>query len=572
MKLNRKELEELKNSEHYSFVQGNKARYEKMFKVTVFVTILVAAAPLVILGAVFIHQYQKAFKADIIYPLKNQTSNNQGALKSFIDERYSALKFISKEKTFEEMSDKTNLAAVLRHLKDSFDGYIDLGVIDSEGKQVAYVGPYNLEGKSYAEQMWFNETVIKGDHISNVFMGFRGLPHFTLAVVKELGYGDFFILRATVSSDKLYNIIAAQKNLYGNDVFLINSEGVLQTPSKFNGEILEKWDFPVPVFSSDTEIIEKDINNEHYLIGYAYIENSPFILIEMIESKSVMSNWNSTRNNLIVFLSVSAVIVILVVLWGARRMINNIREYEFRLVKFLREISYTNKLATIGRLAAGVSHEINNPLSIINENAGIIKDILNVSADFEYREKIIKYSDSIVNAVDRCSRITHRLLGFAKRMDAQIDTINLKDLLEEVIGFVKKELQDRHIEVSLDSYSAAPIIQSDKGRLQQVLLNIVNNAIDAVPEGGKIELRIQKDKDFVNVFCKDNGIGIDEKDKQKIFDPFYSTKRDKGTGLGLFITYGIVRKLGGNITVESAPGEGSEFIIKLPFDYSEAAE
>ncbi len=572
MKLNRKELEELKNSEHYSFVQGSKARYDKMFKITVFVTILVAAAPLVILGAVFIHQYQKAFKADIIYPLKNQTSNNRGALKSFIDERYSALKFISKEKSFEEMSDKTNLAAVLRHLKDSFDGYIDLGVIDSEGKQVAYVGPYNLEGKSYAEQMWFNETVIKGDHISNVFMGFRGLPHFTLAVVKDLGYGDFFILRATVSSDKLYNIIAAQKNLHGNDDFLINSEGVLQTPSKFNGEILEKWDYPVPVYSSDTEIIEKDIENEHCFIAYAYIENSPFILIEMIESKSVMSNWNSTRNNLIVFLTVSSIIVILVVLWGARRMINNIREYEFRLVKFLREISYTNKLATIGRLAAGVSHEINNPLSIINENAGIIKDILNVSADFKYREKIIKYSDSIVNAVDRCSRITHRLLGFAKRMDAQIDTIKLKDLLEEVIGFVKKELQDRHIEVSLDSYSSAPIIQSDKGRLQQVLLNIVNNAIDAVPEGGKIDLRIEKDKDSVNIFCKDNGIGIDEKDKQKIFDPFYSTKRDKGTGLGLFITYGIVRKLGGNITVESAPGEGSEFIIKLPFDYSEAAE
>lgn len=566
MKINRKELEELKESEHYEFIQNNGTRYSNLFKIIVVVTILVAVAPLIVMALVYIYQYQKAFKQDILYPLNSQTTNIANTLNSFIEERYAALKFISKEKSFDEMSKKENLSSVLRHLKESFNGYIDLGVIDSKGNQISYVGPYNLEGKSYSEQMWFNETVIKGDYISDVFMGYRGLPHFTLAVVKELGNNDFYILRATISSDKLYSLISYQKILSANDVFLINKSGILQTPSKFNGEILTQWSMPVPSYTSDTEIIETNHNNKSFFLAYAYIQNSSFILIEMIESESVMSNWRSTRNNLIIFLSLSTVIIVIVIFWGSYRMVNYIREYEFKMIKFLREVSYTNKLATIGRLAAGVSHEINNPLAIINENAGIIKDILQISKNFDEKEKIIRYTTSIVNAVERCSRITHRLLGFAKRMDTQIDTINVKDLINEVISFVDKELQHRSISINIDSYSESPIIKSDKGQIQQVLLNLLNNALDAVNDGGSIEIKISKKEGKMRIACKDNGIGISKEEIQKIFDPFYSSKREKGTGLGLFITYGIVQKLGGNIEVESLPGVGSVFTVILPVE------
>ncbi len=572
MKLNKKDIDDIKSDEHYGLIQDNSARHNKLFRATVIVTILVAVAPLIIMAVVYIYQYQNAFKADIIYPLRNQTTNTRNALHSFIEERYSALKFISKEKSFDDLSDKNNLFSVLRHLKESFEGFIDLGVINSEGIQTAYVGPYKLEGKIYSEQMWFNETVIKGDHISDVFMGFRGMPHFTLAVIKELDNNDFFILRATISSEKLYTLIMSQKLLPSNDVFLINKEGILQTPSKYNGEILTKWSMPIPSYSSEPEIIETEYDNKNYFLAYSYIQNTPFILIETIESESVMSNWYSTRNNLIIFLSLSIVIVVIVIFWGSYRMIQYIKEYEFKMIKFLRNVSYTNKLATIGRLAAGVSHEINNPLSIINENAGIIKDVLSMSDDYPEKDRILKYTTSIMNSVDRCSRITHRLLGFAKRMDARIDTINVKDLVNEVLSFVYRELQHRSITVNVTSNTEAPIIQSDKGQLQQVLLNIVNNAVDAVNDGGQIDINIEKTEDKVNISCRDDGIGISREDMEKIFDPFYSSKREKGTGLGLFITYGIVQKLGGSIDVKSKPGSGTAFTVIIPVNYQKAEE
>jgi len=158
------------------------------------------------------------------------------------------------------------------------------------------------------------------------------------------------------------------------------------------------------------------------------------------------------------------------------------------------------------------------------------------------------------------------LLGFAKRMDTQIDTINVKDLINEVISFIDKELQHRSISINIDSYSESPIIKSDKGQIQQVLLNLLNNALDAVNDGGSIEIKISKKEGKMKIACKDNGIGISKEEIQKIFDPFYSSKREKGTGLGLFITYGIVQKLGGNIEVESLPGVGSVFTVILPVE------
>lgn len=559
----------MQHEENIDFARSDSAPYNKLFIVTVVLTSIVAIAPLITMAIVNIYQYQKAFKADMINPLTNQTTNTRNSLESFIDERYAALKFISKQETFEEISNQSNLSAILRHLKDSFDGYIDLGVVNSDGDQISYVGPYNLLGKNYSQQIWFNEAAIKGDYISDVFMGYRDLPHFTIAIVKDLPNNDFYILRATINSEKLYSIIMAQKLLPSNDVFLINKTGLLQTPSKYNGEILRKWEFPVPAYSSQTEVVEKMDGDANYFLAYSYINNSPFILIETTKSETVMSNWISTRNNLIIFLIVSIAVIVIVIVWGSYRMIKYIKRYEYKMISFLRNVSYTNKLASIGRLAAGVSHEINNPLSIINENAGVIQDILRFSEHFPAKEKILSHTKSIVKSVDRCSRITHRLLGFAKRMDAHIESVDIEAMMNEVIGFVNRDLQNRNIKVNVDSTADAPIIQSDKGQLQQVFLNIVNNAIDAVEDGGQINISISRDdNDKVKVKIKDNGVGISKADLEKIFDPFYSSKKEHGTGLGLFITYGIVQKLGGTIEADSMLGKGSTFIITLPSNFA----
>jgi two-component system NtrC family sensor kinase len=549
-------------------------RYRRLRRYSIILTSIVAITPLIIMAIINSHQYQKALKADMIYPISRQTSNTRRSLEAFIEERRAAMDLIIKEKSYEELYDHNKLANTLRHLKESIDGFVDLSLIDSKGNQVAYVGPYKLEGKNYQDQDWFHEVSIKGVYVSNVFLGYRDSPHFVIAVVQEKESGDYYILRATIDSEMLYRKILSQNLRPTSDAFLINQDGILQTPSIDHGKILQKSEFPVPPYSTRSEVTElEDFSDHPYILGYAYIDNSPFILMEVFRPETFLQNWFTFRNNLLWFLGISIILILIVIIWGSFRMVGKIREADFKRVKILHQIEYTNKMASIGRLAAGVSHEINNPLAIINESAGMIKDVLSVSNEFPMSDKINRSVNSILKNVERCSRITHRLLGFAKRMEAKIETIDLAELLREVMGFLEKEALHRNIKINLNVPENLPSISSDRGQLQQVFLNIMNNAIDAISGGGQIDITVEpRGDDKFDVIIKDNGPGISREDLERIFEPFFTTKKEHGTGLGLSITYGIVQKLGGQIKVKSKLGEGTTFTVTLPIQASIAKE
>jgi two-component system NtrC family sensor kinase len=171
----------------------------------------------------------------------------------------------------------------------------------------------------------------------------------------------------------------------------------------------------------------------------------------------------------------------------------------------------------------------------------------------------------VLYSVDRCSRITHRLLGFAKHMDVQQQWLDILDLLKQVMGFLEQEAIYRNLQVEFDVEEDLPPLFSDRGQLQQVFLNILNNAFAAVKDGGRIVIAAKRHNDEeLAVSMTDNGHGIPDKDLHYIFEPFFSTKGVAGTGLGLSITYGIVQKLGGRIEVESKEGEGTTFTVILP--------
>jgi two-component system NtrC family sensor kinase len=227
----------------------------------------------------------------------------------------------------------------------------------------------------------------------------------------------------------------------------------------------------------------------------------------------------------------------------------------------------SHKMEAIGRLAAGIAHEINNPLAIINEKAGLMKDFLEMSGNLEQKkEKFDDLITGIFESVNRCRNITHRLLGFSRRIDGTSETINLNDTVREVLEFIEKEMLFRNIRLDLHLREDIPTIVSDKGQLQQVFLNIVNNAVDAVGKDGVIEIWTDiKDEHTVTVLIKDTGPGIPQEILRHIFEPFYTTKeKGKGTGLGLSISYGIMQKLGGTILVRSEVNKGTAFTVEIP--------
>jgi two-component system NtrC family sensor kinase len=544
------------------------SRYRRLWKYTVSLTAIVSLAPLVIMTVVNYYLDQKVHKAEMIHPISQHTSNTQRSLEFFIEERLSALNYIIHDKSFEDLVDQKRLNTIFGNMKNSFGGFVDLGLIDAKGYQRSYVGPYELKGKDYKDQDWFHEISLRGLYVSNVFMGYRNFPHFVIAVKKEIAGEGFYVLRATIDAETpIQKIISPPELRPSTDVFVINREGFLQTSSRFHGRILEKSSVAVPPYSSRPEVLEGTTGEgQSYLLGYAYIERTPFILMIVAQRDDLMKNWLSARRDLIWFLVGSVVLILLVIFWGSIYMVNRIREADLKRDALLHNVEYTNKMASIGRLATGVAHEINNPLAIINEKAGLVKDLAMLAEDFPQKEKIVKNVDSLLANVERCSTITHRLLGFAKRMDVSLETINLELLIREVLGFLEKEASYRNISVHFHIPEGFPSIQSDRGQLQQVFLNIINNAFAAMKEGGRIDIsmREERDEDSVAVIIKDNGHGISKEDLPRIFEPFFTTKKEGGVGLGLSITYGIVEKLGGRIDVESTVGLGTEFTVVLP--------
>lgn len=549
-------------------------RYKVLRRNMILIMVLVTIVPLFLMALINYHEYQRALKQEIIVPLGVLVNKTKHSFELFLTERLSAVSFIASAYSFQELADQKTLNRIFRVMKQEFGGFVDLGLIDSSGLQVSYVGPYELEGKRYKDHDWFHEVVVRGEHTSDVFMGYRKFPHFVMAVKHEAPTGESWILRATIDTKMFNNLIVSMGLDPASDAFIINRAGVFQTSSRFYGQVLDKFPLPLPPISYDPNVLEMtDHQGREILLAYTYFVSPSFILVAVKPRGEVLRSWYTLKTELFLIFVASVVVIFLVVFKLTDMFVKRIEESDYRRELAYHNMEYTNKLATIGRLAAGIAHEINNPMAIINEKAGLIGDLIGSMSQFPNKEKFLRLTESIRQSVDRCSTITHRLLGFARRMDVEIEVIDLNEVILEVIGFLESEALHHNVDVRLQLADDLPQISSDHGQLQQIFLNILNNAFSAVEDGGMVIITTwEHDADTVGVSIEDNGVGMSEETRSHIFEPFFSTREGYGTGLGLSITYGIIKKLGGNIEVRSKEEEGTTFTVFLPKKARQVAE
>jgi two-component system NtrC family sensor kinase len=239
------------------------------------------------------------------------------------------------------------------------------------------------------------------------------------------------------------------------------------------------------------------------------------------------------------------------------------------------QLNHAQKLESIGRLAAGVAHEINTPLGIILGYAQLLLE------DVEADKAVYQDITTIVKQTKICSRIVADLLNFSRSSESKIQRFDIHGVIEDVLDMVEHTFSLNHVDIQKE-FSAEPlVVRGDSDKLKQVFINLLNNAFDAIGEHGTIHIQTSRTDDEKDIMISviDTGHGIAGGDLEKIFDPFYSTKGpDKGTGLGLSVTFGIVREHGGDIKACSPPKSkqaeetGAEFIVRLPMDSTTGKE
>jgi two-component system NtrC family sensor kinase len=232
------------------------------------------------------------------------------------------------------------------------------------------------------------------------------------------------------------------------------------------------------------------------------------------------------------------------------------------------QIIETGKLASLGEMAAGIAHEINNPVAIMVEEAGWIGDLLE-EEEFKNGKNLDEFRRALgqINTQGkRCKEITYKLLSFARKTDSRIQEVQVNKLLEEIITLLAQRAKYTNVVVNTEFQWGLPPIRVSQSELQQVFLNLINNSLDAMEkQGGVINIVSRLQGDAIVVEVTDNGPGIPSANLSRIFDPFFTTKPvGRGTGLGLSICYGIIKKLGGDIEVESQVGEGTSFRVRIP--------
>lgn len=243
--------------------------------------------------------------------------------------------------------------------------------------------------------------------------------------------------------------------------------------------------------------------------------------------------------------------------------------------KFKKDLIRVDRLAEVGRIASGIVHELNNPVAVIGEISGWVGAVASDAKglDEEDREEIKTSVRHISEQTKRCRNITGQLLGFVRESKVTTTSLDAHELLKDTVNLLTPELKFTNVEIVYNFVQGPVFISSDKQMLEQVFVNFISNAVYAVKEKGEKRGRITLETylddtggpPMVEIKISDTGVGISRKDQKSIYEYFYTTKPPgKGTGLGLPISRDIIKNLGGSISLESEPGEGTTFTIRLP--------
>ncbi len=553
-----------RHKRHYSF--------RHKWAMLILTMTLITFIPLAITTYLFYQTSKKRAISELKQETRILTRDTALGLGAFFDQYRKALALIFLEHDESQLRNQKALDKILRNLNILYPGFTDLDIIDANGKLLSFTcrwGRCHIPHTD-AQDQWLRDVKEHNFFIKPIFAGAKNRPIFFIGIKNIYRGTSSLILRASLKVILTQQLVRQLASKDVDDIFLITETGKLLTPSKYFGSPGDRMDIPSLGSTVDVFPIARqgqDGEKRLLYVGIAPVTDSSMYLGMIISESNLEKFMRYTRNLIVEFATPAGFFILFTIVVLVTILISRLYEEDKIKKQYLEEAEQSNKLASLGRLATGVAHEINNPLAIINEKAGFLKDLFTFTEQYSEDPRIIKQVNAIEDAVHRAGTITHRLLGFARHMDVTIEELDIRKVIDEVLVFVKKEANYKGIDIHIEVAPDVPPLVTDHGKLQQILLNLITNAFAALGEGGRLDIIVNKVQgaEKVSITVRDTGCGIPEENIKLIFEPFFSTSSDKGnTGLGLAIIYGLIQELGGQIELQSKVGEGSSFIVTLP--------
>jgi two-component system NtrC family sensor kinase len=543
----------------------------------ILIIIVTSLIPLIIVSSTIYYQFRVSYHEKVYEHLRELVHSHTQTIDSFLNEKLADIRFLTDICGWDNLHNENFLRDRLRALQKDFGrDFVDLGIVNAKGEQLAYAGPFLLEKVDYSNAEWFRRAIQSDYYVSDVFLGIRGLPHFIITVRKTNALGDYWILRATIDFVEFTTLVENIRLGQTGFAYIINQQGEMQTKptalpdiatidsEKVYSEIVKREEASDEVRIA---LLQDDSNHEN-IYAASFLKNGDWLFVYQQRVVDAFSDLNKTFLITTALMIVGFIIIISMAVILSRTVVRRVARSEQETLMMSKKVVEAGKLASVGELAAGIAHEINNPVAIMVEEAGWMGDLLEDMAlekgqDRAEFERAIK---QIQTQGKRCKDITHKLLSFARQTDATIEDVDILRLLEELIELSAQRAKYAMVKIKTDFGDNLPTLKVSATELQQVFFNLINNALDAMEkQGGDLNIFCHRENDSVTIKVADTGGGIPKANLDRIFDPFFTTKPvGKGTGLGLSICYGIIEKMGGKLGVESVVGQGTTFTISIP--------
>lgn len=538
---------------------GDYPYFRRLWNTIVSALIGAAFIPLILIGGGMYYFAASALKESLMQSLRTEARHQKEAADLYIAERAGDLRLVNSAMDLSELLHPEAMEEALASLNAGGDFYSDLGVVDAQGRHLAHAGPAELLRENDEFRDWLETVNEHKVHISDVFLDFRSLPHFGLAVKQRDGE-RILVLRATVNASYFQDLIGEVTEKAGGGFFLVDEEGEFQAGSGIGRQNLELFRVLVSERFDGTRVAEHD----GLIYAMVWLENVPWMSVVQVDKKKLFKQIRRIRNIDIFVFILGAILIVFTALLTTNHLVSRleVKRRNIRVMGY--HLRQANRMTLSLMLYRGFFQEINEALNNIDSAASWIgEQARKIAEKEEARCDLDENLGQIKSEIHRSRETISQLISLGRPTVPAVTDIDVNGVLKGLIGLFHWEIHFKNIRIKEDFQEPPPIIRGDPSQLEQVIQNLVVNALDAIEKDGEIVLQTRSHVDYVHVTVIDDGPGIAPGITEKIFNSPYTTRPGR-LGLGLAICRELLNKMGGEIKVDSQPGKGAAFTASFP--------